>query len=98
MRMPLYLIGFGVGTALFAVLAAIHVTMRGQVHRAMYGEQEIKPTDVRYANDLLGESGVWNLHRRAYEQSRLRGLFWCVLVACLVCLTLGLFDLLLVRG
>jgi len=95
--MPLYLIAFAVVIVLLFALAAIQATMRGQVHRAMYGQGDVKPMDVRYTNDLLGSSGIWNLHKRAYQHSQLRYLFWWVLGGCLVCLVLGVFDFLRVR-
>ena len=62
--MPLYLISFAVGIVLLAALAAIQATMRGQAHHAMYGHDDVKPMDVRYTNDFLGNSGIWDLHKR----------------------------------
>jgi hypothetical protein len=82
--MPMYKIAFIVAAALLAVLAFIQVTMRRQVHEANYGNPEISPWDVRFANDMFGQYGIWNLHKRAFERSALRSWFLALSVAWLV--------------
>ena len=76
--MPIYKIAFGVVVVLVTVLAFMQVTLRRQAHEATYGNQGISPRDVRYANSLLGQNGIWNLHKRAYKRSGLRSLFLIV--------------------
>jgi len=74
---------------LFLALALITETMRRQVHEGRYGNEEITPWNVRFVNDLLGQYGIWNLHKQLYQRSALRLLFLGVLVAIAVCLATG---------
>ena len=87
--MPLYEIAFVVAFILFAVLAFVQHIMRQQLHRARFGKQEISPWDERYSNPLLGQFGIWTLHKRAYERSRLRLSFLAILFAFLASLIVG---------
>lgn len=95
--MPLYKIAFGAGVVLFAALSFMHVMMRQQVHRARFGKQEISPSDVRFSNDLFGQYGIWNLHKRAYETSAVWSSFVAASVAFLECVVAGACDFLFVR-
>jgi hypothetical protein len=95
--MPLYEIAFGVAAVLFATLSFMQVMMRQQVHHARFGNQEINPSDVRYSNDIFGQYGIWNLHKRTYERSALRSSFVAASVAFLVCAIVGVCDFLFVR-
>ncbi len=90
--MVLYKIAFGVAVVLFASLAFLQVIMQRQVHHANYGNQEISPWDVRFANNMFGRHGIWNLHRRAYERSKLRSLFLVLAVAWIVSVSVALLD------
>ena len=80
--MPLYEIVFVMAVVLFAALSFMQVIMRQQVHQARFGNQEISPWDGRFSNNLLGQYGIWKLHKRAYERSPssvlVRGRFRCV--------------------
>lgn len=95
--MPVYEIAFGLAVVLFFALSFMQVIMRQQVHRSHFGNQEISPWDVRFSNSLLGQYGIWNLHKRAYERSGLRFSFLVVSIALLVSLIVGVCDFLYVR-
>ena len=95
--MPLYGIAFVVAGIFFAALAVIQHIMRQQVHHARFGNQEISPWDRRYSNPLLGQFGIWTLHKRAYERSGLRLSFLAALLALLVSVILGFCHFLYVR-
>lgn len=95
--MPQYEIAFVVAVILFAALAFLQHIMRQQVHRARFCNQEISPWDVRYSNALLGQYGIWTLHKRAYERSGLRLSFLAILLALLASLVVGFGHLLYVR-
>jgi hypothetical protein len=95
--MPLYEIASVMAVVLFAALSFMQVIMRQQVHQARFGNQEISPWDGRFSNNLLGQYGIWKLHKRAYERSGLRSSFVAVSVALLVSIVVGLGDFLYVR-
>jgi len=95
--MPLYEMAFGVAVVLFAALAFMQVMMRQQVHHARFDNQEISPSDVRFANNLFGQYGIWNLHKRAYKRSALRSVYVAASVAFLVCAIVGVCGFLFVR-
>jgi hypothetical protein len=95
--MPLYEIAFGVAVVLCAALTFMQVIMRQQVHQARFGNQGISPWDVRFSNDLLGQFGIWKLHKRAYERSALRSSFVTVSVALSVSMIVGIWDLVYLR-
>jgi hypothetical protein len=67
--MGLYQLAFAAGIVCFFAVAVIQVSLRNQVHRAYYGTQEIRPFDVRFANDLVT---IWKMHKREFETSILR--------------------------
>jgi hypothetical protein len=95
--MPLYEIAFVVAAILFAALGLMQHVMRQQVHQARFGNQQINPWDVRYSNSLFGQYGIWTLHKRADERSRLRSTFLVVSVALLASLIVGFCHFLYVR-
>jgi len=85
-------IAFGVALiVLFLALSFLTEMMRRQVHEARYGNQQIGPSDVRFVNDLLGQNGIWDSHKRLYRRSRLRACFLTVIMALLFCFTLGAY-------
>jgi hypothetical protein len=77
LAMPLRQVAFIFSCVLLAPLAVMQVIMRRQVHDAKYGmgSPEISPWDVRFVNEMFGEHGIWNAHKKAYERSALRSLF-----------------------
>jgi hypothetical protein len=95
--MPLYEIAFGAALVLFAALLFMQVMMRQQVQHARFGNQEISPWNERFSNNLFGQDGIWNLHKRAYERSLLRSSFLAVSVACLVSVMLAVCGFLYLR-
>jgi hypothetical protein len=95
--MRLYGIAIVVAVILFAVLGFLQHILRQQVHRAHFGNQEISPWDARYSNPLLGQYGIWTLHKRAYERSGLRLSFLAILLALLACLIVGVCHFFFVR-
>ena len=74
---------------LFIALALLNYVMRRQVHKARFGSEEISPWDGRFVNDLFGESGLWNSHKRLYQRSRLRLWLVTLSIAFLICLAGG---------
>jgi len=87
-----YEIGIGVSlVVLFFSLVLIAEAMRRRVHEARYQNQQISPWDVRFQNDLLGQYGIWNSHKRLYQRSSLRSWFWTVLIALFVSMVLGAY-------
>ncbi|SRR6266496_5780133 len=95
--MPLYEIAFVAAVVLLAALSFMQVMMRQQVHHARFGNQEISPWNERFSNNLFGQYGIWNLHKRAYERSLLRSSFWLVSIAFLVSVMLALCGFLHLR-
>jgi hypothetical protein len=95
--MPLYEIAFIVAVLLFAALVFMQVIMRQQVHQARFGNQEISPWDIRSSNNLLGQYGIWKLHKHAYERSGVRFAFLTVSVALLVSIVVGIWDFVHIR-
>jgi hypothetical protein len=87
--MPLYEIAFGSAIVFFAALSFMQVMMRQQVHHARFGDQAISPSDVRFSNNLFGQYGIWNLHKRAYERSALRYSFVAASMVFLVSINRG---------
>jgi hypothetical protein len=90
--MVLYQLAFVAAAVLFIALVFMQVIMQRQVHHANSGNQEISPWDVRFANNMFGRYGIWNLHRRAYERSKLRSLFLVLAVAWIVSVSVALLD------
>jgi hypothetical protein len=74
---------------LFIALTLLNYMMRRQVHEARFGSEEISPWDVRFVNDLFGESGIWNSRKRLYQRSRLRLWLVTLSIAFLICLAVG---------
>jgi hypothetical protein len=95
--MPTYDIALLAAVLLFAVLSVMQVVMRQQVDQARFGNQDISPWDVRFSNNLLGQHGIWTLHKRVYEQSLLRSSFTAVCVALLVSRLVAVGNFLYVR-
>ena len=95
--MPTYEIASLIVVALFAALSFMQVIMRRQVHQARFGNQEISPWDVRFSNSLLGQYGIWKMHKRVYERSGLRSSFVAASVALLISVIVALGDFLHVR-
>ena len=91
--MPIYKIAFGVAAVLLVALVFIQVNMRRQVHDANYGNEEVGPWDVRFANNMFGRYGIWNLHKRSFERSTLRSWFLGLFVAWIVSVAVALLDL-----
>src|SRR5215467_6195778 len=86
--MPLHRVAFICSGVLLVPLAVIQVIMRQQVHDANYGigSPEISPWDVRFVNEMFGEYGIWNAHKKAYQRSALRSSFIALSAAWLVSL------------
>ena len=95
--MPLYEIAFGAALVLFAALSFMRGMMRQQVHHTRFGDQEIRPWNERFSNNLFGQYGIWNLHKRAYERSLLRSSFLAVSVAFLISVMLAVCGFLYLR-
>lgn len=95
--MPVYEIASLISVVLFFVLSFLQVIMRQQVHQARFGNQEISPWDVRFSNSLLGQYGIWNLHKRAYERSFLRSFFIAISLALLACVIVAVGSFLIRR-
>jgi len=95
--MPTYEIALLTAVALFAVLSVMQVVMRRQVHQARFRNQEISAWDVRFSNSLLGQHGIWKLHKQAYERSLLRSSFTAVSIALLVSILVAAGDFLYAR-
>lgn len=85
-----YEIAFALSAILMAILGCLTEVMRRQVHRARYGEQDLSPWSVRYVNDAFGRHGILGLHRRVYERSGVRALFWAVFIAFFASVALGI--------
>jgi len=66
--MPTYEIALLIAVALFAALSFMQVIMQWQVHQARFGNQEIGPWDVRFSNSLLGQYGIWKMHKRSINE------------------------------
>lgn len=90
---PLYKSAFSVAAVLLVVLALMQVHMRRQVHHANYGNDAVNPWDTRFVNSMFGIYGIWNQHKRAYEQSGIRSWFLGLLFAWIVCVALAVLDL-----
>ena len=90
--MPTYEIALLTAVVLFAILSVMQIVMRQQVHQARFGNQEISPWDVRFSNNLLGQHGIWKLHKQAYERSLLRPCFTAVSLALLVSILVAIGD------
>jgi hypothetical protein len=81
----------------FAVLSVMQIVMRQQVHHARFGSQRISPWDARFSNSLLGQQGIWKLHKHTYKRSLLRYSFVAVSVALLISIIVAVGDFLYVR-
>jgi len=95
--MPAYEIASLTAVLLFLALSVMQVVMRQQVHQARFGNQKISPWDVRFSNSLLGQCGIWKLHKHPYERSLLRSSFVAVSVALLISIIVVVVDFLYVR-
>jgi hypothetical protein len=95
--MRLYEIASLIAVGLFAVLAFLQIIMRQQVHDARFGNEEISPWGARFSNGLLGQCGIWKLHRRAYQRSGLRFLSLAVSVALLLFVGAAVYGFFYVR-
>jgi len=58
--------------------------MRRQVHTAQYGNTQISPSDKRYVSNIFGRYGIWALHKRFVQESRLRKVFLSLNIAWLI--------------
>jgi hypothetical protein len=83
----------GVAAVLFFSLGFLQEVMRGQVHRAKYGYEEISPWDVRYVHGDFGPHGIWKSHKQLCQRSAVRLTFLVICAGLIACIALIICEL-----
>jgi uncharacterized membrane protein YdcZ (DUF606 family) len=95
--MATYEITSGAAIVLFLLLCFLQVVMRGQVHRAKYGNEEVNAWDPRFVSGLLGQYGIWKSHKQLYRRSVLRSMFLVTCAGLIACIVVTVYRLIHVR-